>query len=270
MVEQIFEDRVYPATADEEQRLPAEWLSWVIEGRLEGIPPEQIANDLVQAGFESDFAEAELHRIQRDPAYLIANRMAQRFNKLKSLLNVKDSLANLAYGAGSIERRSRISEAQFLERYYSTNRPVILTGLLANSEARKGWNPGYLAEVCGDATVQIMSGRQSDPNYEINCESHKREIRMAEYVEMVQTGGPSNDYYLVANNGFFNRPEVQRLASEVPLFPEYLNHSDRDRKEFLWFGPAGTVTPLHHDVMNVLIAQIYGRKRFTLIAPEQT
>jgi hypothetical protein len=118
--------------------------------------------------------------------------------------------------------------------------------------------------------VEIMAGRQSDPRYEINSEAHKREVSMSEYVRMVTDGGPSNDYYLVANNGFFERPEMRRLREEVPNIPEYLNASDAKRKMFLWFGPAGTVTPLHHDLMNVLVAQIYGRKRFTLISPEQT
>jgi ribosomal protein L16 Arg81 hydroxylase len=87
---------------------------------------------------------------------------------------------------------------------------------------------------------------------------------------MVLAGGATNDYYLVANNGFFDRPEALQLASEAPVLPEYLDHSDRQGQMFLWFGPAGTITPLHHDLMNVMIAQIYGRKRFTLIPPEQT
>jgi ribosomal protein L16 Arg81 hydroxylase len=52
--------------------------------------------------------------------------------------------------------------------------------------------------------------------------------------------------------------------------PEYLDPSNPTQNVFLWFGPAGTVTPLHHDLMNVLVAQIFGRKRFTLIPPEQT
>jgi ribosomal protein L16 Arg81 hydroxylase len=35
----------------------------------------------------------------------------------------------------------------------------------------------------------------------------------------------------------------------------------------LWVGPAGTVTPLHHDVNNVLFMQIDGSKRFSLVPP---
>jgi len=32
----------------------------------------------------------------------------------------------------------------------------------------------------------------------------------------------------------------------------------------MWIGPAGTVTPLHHDLTNNLIAQVVGRKRIKL------
>ena len=35
---------------------------------------------------------------------------------------------------------------------------------------------------------------------------------------------------------------------------------------FFWFGPAGTITPFHHDLTNNLMAQVIGRKRI-LLAP---
>ncbi len=34
---------------------------------------------------------------------------------------------------------------------------------------------------------------------------------------------------------------------------------------FFWFGPAGTVTPLHHDVSNILLVQVRGTKHVTLV-----
>jgi len=34
----------------------------------------------------------------------------------------------------------------------------------------------------------------------------------------------------------------------------------------LWFGPKGTVTPLHHDEHSILFLQIYGRRQFKLIS----
>ena len=38
----------------------------------------------------------------------------------------------------------------------------------------------------------------------------------------------------------------------------------------MWIGPAGTVTPLHHDTTNILFCQIHGRKRVELISPQET
>jgi ribosomal protein L16 Arg81 hydroxylase len=251
-------------------RLPAECRLWIAENRLSGISDKQIASILAESGYEPSAVALELEGLENDPSYLAAERMAHRFNKLKSILDVRRVLASLSYGSDSIERRTSVSQSEFLERYYAVNRPVILTGLLNGCPARERWSPEYLAEICGDVQVQIMAGRQSDPRYELNSESHKREVKMSEYVGMVRDGGPSNDYYLVANNSFFDLPETQALLSEVPQLPEYLDHSDSAGRVFLWFGPAGTITPLHHDMMNVMVAQITGRKRFTLIAPEQT
>jgi len=250
--------------------LTPEWLLWAAESRLHGSSDEQIHTILVEAGYDDTVVAQAFDTLRNDPYCLVADRTVQRWKKLKSLLDIRRSLANLSYGSGCVERRSGVSQGEFLERYYAANRPVILTGLLAQSSAFMYWTPEHFAQTCGDAMVQVMFGRQSDPSYEINSDSHKIELRMSEYVNMVVYGGTTNDYYLVANNGFFERPETQTLFNEIPQLPEYCDHFNAQRKVFLWFGPGGTVTPLHHDVMNIIVAQIVGRKRFILIPPEQT
>ena len=47
--------------------------------------------------------------------------------------------------------------------------------------------------------------------------------------------------------------------------PELLNEKS-PHNGFFWFGPAGTITPFHHDLTNNLMAQVMGRKRI-LLAP---
>ena len=41
----------------------------------------------------------------------------------------------------------------------------------------------------------------------------------------------------------------------------------RANRGFFWYGPAGTITPLHHDLTNNLMAQIRGSKAIKLISP---
>jgi ribosomal protein L16 Arg81 hydroxylase len=95
-------------------------------------------------------------------------------------------------------------------------------------------------------------------------------VKFASYIDTVINGGPSNDYYLVANNGFLGRPEAKLLVDDLWTFPEYLDPKKATGQVFFWFGPRGTVTPLHHDIMNVFMSQIYGTKRLLLVAPDQT
>ena len=247
-----------------------DWRRWIAENKLLGVSDEQLVAELVRhGGVDAGLATQEVRAVTEHPYFQAGEQMAQRLRKLESLLDVRRSLSSLASGSDGLERRGRISREEFLERYYSANRPVILTGLLEDWPAAS-WNPAYLKEVCGDATVEIVSGRDRDPRYEINSVAHKTHVRFGDYVDMVTQEGESNDYYLVANNGFFGRPEAKRLYEDLRSLPEYLDPAKAEGRVFLWFGPAGTVTPLHHDVMNVFLAQVYGRKQVTLISPDQT
>ena len=71
---------------------------------------------------------------------------------------------------------------------------------------------------------------------------------------------------MTANNDSKNREALKELWDDVAALPEYLT-DDLARRGFLWFGPAGTITPLHHDLTNNFMAQIIGRKRVRLVAP---
>lgn len=261
--------QAYPAPLSADD-LPLEWRIWIADNRLAGTPDEQIYAAAAESGYDPESIAANLEALPNDAYYALAQRSTGRWRKLKSILAVRKALASLSHGNGQIERRSCVSRAEFLERYYAANSPVILTGMLATSFAYQYWTPEHLSQTCGDVTIEVMAGRKTDPRYEMNCDAHRFTVRLADYVARVLEGGSTNDYYLVANNGFFTRDETQVLLSEAPQLPEYLDHSESQQKTFLWFGPAGTITPLHHDIMNVMVAQIYGRKRFTLLCPEDT
>jgi ribosomal protein L16 Arg81 hydroxylase len=95
-------------------------------------------------------------------------------------------------------------------------------------------------------------------------------MNFSEYLNQIRLGGPQNDTYLVANNGLFDSPAAKRLLDDIEIPHEYLDPDRCSQQVFLWLGPEGTVTPLHHDVMNILFVQVFGRKRVILFDPLQT
>lgn len=145
----------------------------------------------------------------------------------------------------------------------------MIQGLLEDWPARQLWTASYLKNRVGDSTVEIMAGRNADPHYETNIHRHRKCVRFADYIDAVESGGATNDQYLVANNNFFEQPGCNVLLDDLVAFPDYLDPKLMRGRTFLWFGPAGTVTPLHHDACNILMAQIRGKKHFKLIPATQ-
>ena len=130
------------------------------------------------------------------------------------------------------------------------------------------WNLDYLDEVCGDETVQVMAGRDGDPGYEIHSDHRRTTMRFGDYVKRIKNAGQTNDFYLVAQNEFMRTASAKRLYDDINFFPDYLDNR-RDGFVFFWFGPGGTVTPLHHDTADIILAQVQGRKRVTMIPAVQ-
>lgn len=168
-----------------------------------------------------------------------------------------------------LERIPALSRVDFFRDYHRARQPVIMTGLLEAWPAFHRWSPSYLKSVCGDALVEIMGERNVDPQFEANCERHRRQVSFSDYVDTVITG-TGNDAYMVANNRFLDTEAGGRLRGDVIPFPEYLNPADSSGRMFFWLGPAGTVTPFHYDTTNILLCQVIGHKRLCLIPPTDT
>lgn len=258
------------AAVQDQNKLSDDWKRWIAENKLHNRPDGTIIQAMVQRGIDVQAALQEVNRISGDPVFQAGSNFVQLLKKLESLLAIQQQLAELAPSYNKIERRERVTQAEFLENYYSKNRPVILTGMMEDWPAMKLWNPEYIKTNFGQAQVEIQFDRDSDPLYEINCENHKKTVTLSEYVDMVAQGGESNNYYMVANNRNMEREEMKDLMNDFIMFPGLLNPQETSGRVFFWFGPAGTITPLHHDPVNLMMAHVTGRKRWRLIAPEQT
>ena len=85
---------------------------------------------------------------------------------------------------------------------------MVIEGLVADWTALTEWTPQYLKRAAGHSEVEVMTGRCADPRYEINARRHRTQMRFDAYVDMVHSGKVTNDYYLTANNLFFQNPDT--------------------------------------------------------------
>ena len=123
------------------------------------------------------------------------------------------------------------------------------------------WNLDFFAERFGDREVEVQMNRNSGDQaaqYEMNSERFTGRITFGEFIHKLRTAGVTNDFYLTANNNSSNRKILPELWDDIVQIPEYLALTNRGG--FFWMGPAGTVTPFHHDLTNNFMAQVMGRK----------
>lgn len=258
---------VIPAPAS---TLPPDWIQWIAEQRLRQCTPESMIDTMVNGGFARDIAQQAVTNITHDPCYHAAERFIQLTRKLESVMANLQRLRELSPQYSTVEKRCQIPHDEFVERYCIGNRPVVLTDLASDWPARQRWSPAYLKERFGNVMVEIQADRNNDPDYEPNKLQHRTEMRIADLVDKVLQVNSSNDFYLTANNEALRRPELAPLLDDIGSLPPILDRTRLATESSLWFGPAGTVTPLHHDTLMLFHTQIVGRKRWRFISPLET
>lgn len=241
------------------------WRGWISENYLLGTAADKIVAVLVAQGMSPDVALTAVERVRRDPHLVPATWIAQRLLKLESMLDAQQRARQLDGGHATVPRREQLSGPEFLRDYYAPNRPVVLAGFAKHWPALNRWTPTFMSERLGNEVIEVMTGREDDRRYEEHLDAHRSEMSFRDYVTRVESAGPTNDFYLVANNHFFERPGVGPMLEDVVYDDQILDASSAPGQMFFWYGPAGTVTPLHHDTSNVLLTQVRGRKRVTLV-----
>jgi hypothetical protein len=181
--------------------------------------------------------------------------------KREWLLQALERQRHLTPALAGIERRSDVSADEFLELYYAANRPVVLLGEMDDWPALQLWTPDYLKAKVGSAPIEFQGGRAGNPQFEIEMEKHRREVGFTEFIDLIREGR-GNDAYITANNSARNRTALAPLADDIGRLDKFLAGADEG---MLWIGPAGTMTPLHHDLTNNFLVQLVGRKRVKLV-----
>jgi ribosomal protein L16 Arg81 hydroxylase len=246
-----------------------EWRAWIAENLWLDNDPNTLQQAMVANGIDAREAAREIQLAAASPyvrgARQAGFRVKNRLKKHDWVLEIYRKLNRQHPQAGLIERKHKLSEAEFFRDYYLVNKPVIITGMMENWPALSKWNYDYFKARLGDREVEVQKGRNQDANYEINGPQHKHKMKFAEYVDLVASADTTNDFYMTANNSSNNKAALRELWEDIRLMPEYLDTRSSD-DGFFWFGPAGTKTPFHHDLTNNFMAQVMGRKQVKLMA----
>lgn len=247
--------------------LSDDWRAWVVDNLLAGVTRQDLIATLVAERVPRHIARAEVDAIAASPSLHACQRMNERVRQLEMVISLRRSLAGLAPHAAEVERRTRVSADEFFEHYYSVQKPVILTDVVPSWPAFGRWNPEYFKQTLGHIDIAIVSGRDGDPDCDRNFDRHRETTTMAAYVDRIMAAGTSNDIYMIAHNRNMERAELAPLFDDIVADPDIFDPGQLRGGVTLWFGPAGTITPLHHDPTSILFCQVYGSKRVVLIAP---
>lgn len=175
----------------------------------------------------------------------------------------------LSDAASGVFRVEGLTGAAFLDEFFAPMRPVILADAATDWPACRRWTPDVLKALVGSAEVEFQGHRIANPRFEIDKAAHRQRIAFDRLVDAAHTGH-GNDFYLTAWNSGANAAALAPLHADLGTVPGILAHAPGAQAGMIWLGPAGTFTPLHHDLTNNLLVQLVGRKRVILASPLET
>jgi hypothetical protein len=248
--------------------LSPEHRAWVVENLVAGVAPAELVARLAEQ-MPKARARREVDAIAASPLLPVAAQLARRVQRLELAAAIGRAHARAAPAPAEIERRTTPSAREFFRDYWAAHRPVVLTDVVTRWPALGKWTPQLFRDRFGAEKIEVTSGREADPHYDMNFNAHRERTRMDRFIDRVLAAGKSNDLYMVSNNFTMRRPRFRALLRDVRP-PARLFAKIRPGATSLWIGPAGTVTPLHHDTTNILFCQLYGRKQVELVSPQES
>ncbi|EPG35503.1 hypothetical protein F907_02871 [Acinetobacter colistiniresistens] len=243
---------------------------WLAQAVLDGLSKADIYQTLTKQGLSEIDIALECVQLKQDPYFQIAQEQHFLLKKRNWLLETLDRFARLNPDYQQIKRISKPTFSEFIQDYYSRNLPVILTDAIQHWPALHKWSPQYFKQTVGTQEVEVQFNREQDLLFERNSTQHKTKMQMNDFVDLIEQSQHSNNFYMTANNAKASHTSLAALFQDIDHFHGYTDHTQVYDRSFIWFGPKGTFTPLHHDLTNNVLVQIYGRKKVTLIPALQT
>ncbi|KAG2227397.1 hypothetical protein INT45_007422 [Circinella minor] len=155
---------------------------------------------------------------------------------------------------------------------------IIPQGAIEHWPARNKWSSlAYFVSVAGDRVVPVELGSKYTDN---TWQQKMMRIEEFLYTHVVLKNTDQQQKqetaYLAQHDLFY---QIPKLADDIsipdycycePQLSERYTEAPVDVIQNAWFGPQGTVSPLHHDPYHNVLAQVVGSKYIRLYAPSET